>query len=205
MKNKISYYPLIIVMGLVLVFTSGCKKKICGCTDPAATNFKSDANEDDGTCEYLSIGQSYQGGMIFYIDNTKEHGLICATSDQSSDLQWWNGTNVTTNATGSAVGTGQANTNAIVAAQGTGNYAAQCCNDLSLNGYDDWFLPSLDELDLMYTNLQVEGHLSFSSAIYWSSTEFQYNTARCLDFTNGTALCWGSRDLKHYVRAVRAF
>jgi len=153
----------------------------------------------------LKIGDKYQGGIIFYLDETNEHGMICAENDQSTNIQWWNGTNVTTNAAGSNVGTGQANTNAIVAAQGTGNYAAQICNDLSLNSYSDWFLPSLDELKLMYTNLKVEGHLSFSGAIYWSSTQFQYNTARCVDFNNGDALCWGLRENKHYVRAVRAF
>lgn len=119
-------------------------------------------------------GEYYQGGIIVYFDYTGKHGLIVAPHDQSYGIQWSNGSYITTGATGRAVGTGQSNTAAIVAAQGNGNYAARICYDLVLNGYDDWFLPSKDELhrinELRYC---VDG---FEDS-YWSSSEDSDNSA----------------------------
>ena len=77
-----------------------------------------------------------------------------------------------TGATGTAIGTGQANTTAIVTTQGAGSYAAQLCNDLTVGGYNDWFLPSKDELDLMYENLYLQEVGGFTDDYYWSSSEF---------------------------------
>ena len=93
-------------------------------------------------CNNLAIGQSYQGGIIAYIDSTGQHGLIAATADQSEGIQWYNGTNIVTGATGTAIGTGLTNTNAIIAAQGSGSYAASIARDYNGGGYTDWFLPS---------------------------------------------------------------
>ena len=119
-----------------------------------------------------SIGQSYGGGIIFYIDGTGQHGLIAAPGDQSSGVQWYNGSYTTISATGTAVGTGQTNTNAIVTNQGPGVYAAQICNELVLGGYSDWFLPSNDELNLMFLNLKGAGVGDFTTLpFYWTSSE----------------------------------
>lgn len=118
----------------------------------------------------FSVGDSYQGGIIFYIDNTGEHGLIAAPSDQSDGIKWSNGNDtVRTAATGTAVGTGKANTKAIVDQLGPGNYAAILCDQLVLNGYDDWYLPSGDELDLLYAAKDKIG--GFAADHYWSSTD----------------------------------
>jgi len=101
----------------------------------------------------IAIGKTYQGGIIFYIDGSGAHGLIAAPKDQSAGIVWWNGSFIDTGGTGTAVGTGQPNTDTIIAAQGEGNYAASLAANLVLNGYSDWFLPSRDELNLLYTRI----------------------------------------------------
>ena len=83
----------------------------------------------------LEIGQVYQGGIIAYLDATEKHGLIAAPSDQSAGIQWYNGSEVETGATGTAIGTGKSNTELVVTKQGVGNYAANLCKSLNLGGY----------------------------------------------------------------------
>jgi surface protein len=150
----------------------------------------------------LAIGQSCQGGIVAYIDSTGQHGLIAATEDQSEGILWWNGSYVVTGATGTAIGTGLTNTNAIIAAQGSGSYAASIARDYNGGGYTDWFLPSKDELNKLYENKTAIG--GFTDDFYWSSTESEYNGAWVWDFGYGAQ----SSNLKDYpsnVRAVRAF
>jgi hypothetical protein len=147
------------------------------------------------------IGQSYGGGIIFYIDGTGQHGLISATSDQSTGAQWGcYGTSIP--GTSTAIGTGQANTTAIVAGCPTIGIAAQICDALVLNGYSDWFLPSKDELNQMYLQKTVIG--GFANNYYWSSSEYNANTAWYQSFDNGYQYS-GNKAATHYVRAVRVF
>ena len=202
-----------IIIGLLLltcfVTLNSCKKKIFGCTDPASVNYKSDATDDDGTCTYLTIGQNYEGGVIFHLDATKKHGLICAATNQSNGLIWGS-TTTTTLATGTAIGTGQTNTNAIVVAQGPGNYAAYLCDTLVLNGYRDWYLPSRKELYLLYSQKEAGIVSGFANAYYWSSTEYNTFYAWNVSLGTGDEAFDGSTYFKGkayslYVRAIRAF
>ena len=57
----------------------------------------------------LSIGDTYQGGIIFYLDASGCHGLIAAPSDQSTGIVWWNGSYVDTYAYGNGIGAGEGN------------------------------------------------------------------------------------------------
>jgi hypothetical protein len=117
----------------------------------------------------LAVGVKMPSGVVFYIDETGKHGMVCAESIVSTAAAWDTGLNQTTGATGTAVGTGLSNTNAIVNILGTGSYAAKLCYDLTLNGFSDWYLPSADELELIFDNL---GSDAFAADYYWSSTEY---------------------------------
>jgi hypothetical protein len=148
----------------------------------------------------FAIGQSYGGGIIFYIDGTGQHGLIAATSDQSIGAQW--GCQGTLIGTSTAIGTGPANTTAIVNGCSTAGIAARICDELVLNGYNDWFLPSKDELNQMYVQKSAIG--GFASNFYWSSTQASNNLAWNQMF--GTGYQYNSnKPNTGYVRAVRAF
>lgn len=149
----------------------------------------------------FSIGQSYQGGIIFYLDETGAHGLISATSDQSTNAEW-GCIGTTIGNTFTAIGTGQANTTAIVNGCSTAGIAARICNDLILNGYSDWFLPSKGELDEMYMHKNAIG--GFAGYYYWSSSEDDATKTWAQFFGTGSQLI-GNKNNISYVRAVRAF
>jgi hypothetical protein len=154
------------------------------------------------------VGESFGGGIVFYVDGTGQHGLIAATADQSTGIQWYNGNFTTTGATATAIGTGLANTTAIISSQiNTGSYAAKLCADYSLTvdgfTYTDWYLPSKDELNQLYLNRVAIG--GFANNVYWSSTEFDSNLAWSQYFENGVQYNFNKNRTYYYVRAVRAF
>jgi len=154
-KNGIWFFSLIMMVA-ILALTNSCEKE-------------DDDNDDDLP---IAIGENYGGGIIFYIDDTGKHGLVAALNDQTSseNISWGcEGTNIS--GTGTAVGTGQANTTAIVTGCPTAGIAARLCDQLELNGYNDWFLPSKDELNLIYQNLHNQGLGDFSNFLYWSSSQ----------------------------------
>ena len=178
----------LLFLSVSFVTFSSCNKKVKGCMDPASTNFNSKATEDDGSCTYApkTLGQSFGGGFVFYVDATGQHGLVAAPVDQGNSRGWHNSIIIATGATGSAVGTGQSNTTAIVNTQGAGPYAAKICDDLVSGGFSDWFLPSKDELNLMYTNLHLKSIGNTAFARSWSSTEINTDDAMSLEFNSGT-------------------
>jgi hypothetical protein len=89
---------------------------------------------------------------------------------------------------------------------GESGRAAQLCDSLKVAGYDDWFLPSKDELNLMYTNLKAKGLGEFSNSWYWSSSEVTNGTACVQSFGDGSQYLIGSgKNNTHSVWAVRAF
>jgi hypothetical protein len=158
----------------------------------------------------IAVGDSYGGGIVAYIFQSgdpgyvagEQHGLIAATADQSTGIQWYNGSFVATGAGGTAIGTGQANTTSIVTVQGAGSYAAQLCDALTEGGYADWFLPSKDELDKLYINKVAIG--GFADSLYWSSSEYNANNAWFQYFFNGNQN-YNNKIVTYRVRAVRAF
>jgi hypothetical protein len=152
----------------------------------------------------LTIGDYYAGGLIFYLDNTGQHGLVCTLTNQGR-FKWNNAAFISTGATDTTFGSGQSNTNAIILHQGAGSYAAQVCNDLVLNGYDDWFLPSKAEVELLFLNLKVSDLGDFGELCYWSSSEYDASSAWEVCFSDGQAYSDIKTDDTRTVRPIRAF
>jgi hypothetical protein len=114
------------------------------------------------------------------------------------------------------VGTGQTNTQNIMRFfnQNGGGFglAIQVCDELVINGFDDWFLPSLDELSFMYGNLHRRGLGGFRNEWYYSSSIRNMGTAglhwglqvNVINFANGEPSDRGSTEMLR-VRAARRF
>ena len=160
------------------------------------------------------IGDFRAGGVVFWVDPTDNtHGLVCAIQDQSTGIQWYNGSYITTGATGTAIGLGTANTASIISAQGAveTNYAAGLAKAYSGGGFNDWFLPSKDELNEMYLNkATIEATATANgganlNTYYWSSTENDINNAWVQNFTSGNPFNNIKFSTANSVRAVRAF
>lgn len=162
----------------------------------------------------LQIGDTHAGGIIFYLDPDGVHGLVVAPTDQSTGAEWGcfgtdipgvpNVPNFPPTGPGADIGWGAVNTTSIVNNCADASIAARLCDDLVLNGYNDWFLPSAAELNLMYTNLHLAGLGGFAAAFYWSSTEYAGSNAWIQFFVNGFQFN-ADKDNFDRVRAVRAF
>ena len=158
-----------------------------------------------------AIGDTHQGGIVFYYDGNGG-GLIAAPSDQSSGAAWGCAGTLITGADGTAIGTGSQNTSDIVNGEcSTSGIAAKICADYTDGTYTDWFLPSKDELNKMYTNKATinttatsNSGSDFSTNSYWSSTEDGFWTAWEQHFSNGNQ-DYDAKDDTYPVRAVRAF
>lgn len=159
----------------------------------------------------LAIGDFYEGGIIFYLDGNGG-GLVCAVNDQidGTRTEWGCRGTLINGADGTTIGTGAQNTTDIEAGCSTTGTAADICANLDLNGYIDWYLPSRDELNEMYTNRIALNAAAVNNGgnefifYYWSSSESSTNYAWRRNFDDGTQNgC--AKQLPNRVRAVRAF
>ena len=164
------------------------------------------------TSATYSIGDIVNGGVVFWLDSTGQHGLVAAMSDYATSVGWGcNGTDLPNvpNATsyppigvGAEIGDGFNNTNDILNDCPTAP-AALAARSLGAQ----WFLPSAKELNQMYINkTTLEGVSGFTafSGVYWSSTEYDNNVVRTHNFSNGSQSNYG-KNYANAVRAVRAF
>ncbi|MBV1872527.1 MAG: DUF1566 domain-containing protein [Gammaproteobacteria bacterium] len=143
------------------------------------------------------------GGLVFLVDANGQHGLEAAPEDQGSAPWGCYGTEI-----GGAdeldIGAGAQNTVDILAGCLESDIAAELASNYVLGGYDDWYLPSKDELNAMYVNLHLNGVGGFASSLYWSSSEASANVAWSQYFSYGTQTGDPKYDTLR-VRAVRAF
>ncbi len=165
-------------------------------------------------------GKFYQGGIIFYIDDQDTIpgivGMVAAQSDQPGFSPWGcfgtdlpNVPNVTPNPSslGAEIGDGLLNTINVDGDCTDNGMAADICINLVLNGYDDWFLPSILELEKMYINLHINGYGGFvpsGTDFYWSSSENSDVSAWVIKFDNGDVFTNG-KGFAELVRPVRSF
>ncbi|MEO7523505.1 MAG: DUF1566 domain-containing protein [Ferruginibacter sp.] len=155
----------------------------------------------------ITLGESYRGGKVAYIlipgdpgfSGDKQKGIIVTPSDEPA-TNW--GINVVTGATATSLGVGNANTSAIISILSTGSYAARVCYDLTLAAFSDWYLPSVEEMNILYLNKDIVG--GFNGTQYWTSSELNINTAWSYDFSLGSSVADNKATIKS-VRPVRSF
>ncbi len=180
-------------------------------------------NDDDfvtkGQLRY-EVGDFAHGGIVFWVDETGQHGLVCAKEDQDDGrgIQWYNGVNEDTEAHGNGVYAGEMNTMLIIARQGSNSfdYAAGICANYSVTEdgveYGDWYLPTWKELSLMFAQRTMieltatsNGGTAFADTFYWSSNESDASSARVYNFSSGY-ITNNAKDIStNRVRAVRRF
>lgn len=186
--------------------------------DTATASAQTVAREPDGTLSLLTSGiTTYakgdfaQGGVVFWVSPSGEHGK--AVSIYNVGVVPWS--NISTEIRGSAQSNinGAGNTVAIMMQAGHTSSAARHCADLGYGGYDDWYLPSITELNDVYANRGVidttalaNGGEVFVGDYYWSSTEeVGGNDALQKDFDTGSQGGDDKGSSTGSVRAIRAF
>jgi hypothetical protein len=180
----------------------------------------------------LAVGNRYQGGIIFYFlttgqqlgtgtsnviqySPTEQHGLIAATQDQggSRSTQYSSVSPNPLGTVGAAIGTGQKNTQLIVAlcaSASTPVYGAKLCDDLVLNGYSDWYQPSEQELLKLAQTQTIVGMgpwINEDDSTYWSSSHLAGNHTYARYVLFNKKEIWDDYEFteKFRTRAVRSF
>jgi uncharacterized repeat protein (TIGR02543 family) len=147
------------------------------------------------------------GGLIFYDKGSVSNDwryLEAAPASTEAKAAWGRREDVL-EFTPQDIGAGKGNTRIIVEYYPNGGYAANICDELNVNGFDDWFLPSLGELGFMYDNLKVAELGEFKSDRYFSSSTMSNDGVRYLEFSSGNKGYGYLREAEHRFRAIRQF
>ncbi len=193
--------------------------------------FGSDSNGDQKQFDMSAVSSNVfeyeigeyvedKGGVIFhrYLDGNTQNYLVVSITDQSTGQAWSNVTSTLIGSTAQSTWNGLSNSNAIVGQVGFTNGAALTCLNYSVGLIDDWYLPAIDELILLWqnrfnVNRTLSGGSSFgiitgasqiSLANYWSSTESGNSFAWAFKFEYSSTDGYNKISL-NYVRAIRKF
>jgi hypothetical protein len=176
----------------------------------AYTAFAKDSSPSSQTGDYKIGDTGPAGGIIFLDKGNFSDGwryMEAAPSGNEFKSQWSNKRRTRVDSTMTTVGSGMLNTQAMVDIlnrEKEYNCAAQLCAATEINGYKGWFLPSKDELDLMYKNLKARGLGGFRDEDYWSSSQDGKSDGSCQNFKNGRQH-GRDKDNTYLVRPIRAF
>ena len=158
------------------------------------------------------VGDMLEGGIVFYVDATGEHGLVAAQEDLEGTYEWGCYNQSVSGADSKWIGSGLQNTMDITnqgcETEDGGITAAQAALDAEINSYSDWYLPSVGELQIMYLSIANGSYLDnigdFQNVYYWSSSVYSSYNAWYVYFGSG----YTSSNYKSYtyrVRVIRAF
>jgi len=194
----------------------------------SAVLFAQDAGGKNGENKTYKIGDIGPAGGIIFYDRGNDSGMAAgaaAGTAAGTAADWryleaapaetesnaaWGAYGVNISGTGQTIGSGKVNTQLIIERLrilGESRCAAQLCAELDYNGFTDWFLPSKDELNLMYKNLKQKNAGEFGTKIsYWSSSQAGNDSAWYQSFANGRQYNYGNYKYNAFlVRAVRSF
>jgi len=216
-------------ISLVASFTNMFKNSLISPENKCAIQTSFSSNENwpfEWECPSYQVGDLAEGGIVFYVDETGEHGLVAAMEDLTegatdpngfgfNGYEWGCMSEDVSGADGQDLGTGYQNTMDIVSqgcvTQNGGITAAQAALDVEVNGYIDWYLPSIDELNEMYNTIgpgglesNIGGFEISVNSYYWSSSKINNMTAWGVYFDNGDTEL-SSKNNARSVRIIRAF
>jgi hypothetical protein len=180
-------------------------------TNANGTSAASAASNSVTPLATYSIGSTGPGGGTVFYDagSIQSWGRYLEAATSATSPAW---TDATRNSLGGStlvgtsqgIGTGLANTNAMVAAQGGGAGAASLCKNYRGGGLSDWFLPSKDELSELYNQRAIVGGFLLDNDGYYSSSEYSNEYTWAYNFAGNYSFSY-SRGAGLYARAVRAF
>lgn len=155
----------------------------------------------------MQIGDATEGGIVFYLDESNEHGFVVSQED-IGEYPWGCFELDIVSAADTSFGSGNANTMAIAESCWQPSIAATACLEYEHEGYSDWFLPSRDELLMIYDSVgpgnQAIVTIDFSSSWYWSSTQVDEGYAFVVLFNGGWTAGF-NKYTAYNVRPIRSF
>lgn len=195
-------------IGLLVYQTNGLK--------PGFYYYSGTSDGWKAICQNHFIGEYFGGGVVFYVDHSGQHGLICSMVDVNAVLVPWSTSSGLAEAY--SFWDGLSNTNAAVLNGITGGAISACTvyvnDDYGTGVFEDWYLPAVDEFRLLVTvryvvdkAIDLDGDITttpLNEAIYWTSTEKDIGSAFEFDIQYNFAFD-DPKTSQYSVRAIRAF
>ena len=165
------------------------------------------------------VGDETEGGIVFYVDSTGQHGLVLAIQDIEGTYEWGCFDEDVEGADGQAIGTGYQNTLDILnqgcTTENGDISATQAVLGLESEGYNDWYLPSMIELLEIYNTLidaPITSHteanlilLNLNNSSYWTSSEGGSQQSWYLDLSNSAFITGYDKSQSCSIRPIRSF